>query len=117
MFFAGLDIGSTITKVVINNEQDICATVIKPTDAEHRRLAHKVMEDALGQLNISFDNIASIIATGYGRINVPFADKQVTEISCHMRGINWLFPDVKTIIIHSLSATDRNRKETSGVSP
>jgi predicted CoA-substrate-specific enzyme activase len=98
MFFAGLDIGSTITKVVIKDEQEICATVIQPTDAEHRRLAHKVMEDALGQLNLSFDNIASIIATGYGRINVPFADKQVTEITCHMRGINWLFPDVKTII-------------------
>ncbi len=98
MFFAGLDIGSTITKVVIRNEEEICATVIKPTDAEHRRLAHKVMEDALGQLNLSFENITFIIATGYGRINVPFADKQVTEITCHMRGIHWLFPDVKTII-------------------
>jgi predicted CoA-substrate-specific enzyme activase len=98
MFFAGLDIGSTITKIVIKNETEICSTVIKPTGAEHRRLAHKIMEEALEGANLSFDKIDYIVATGYGRINVPFADIQVTEITCHMRGVNWLFPDVKTII-------------------
>ncbi|MFC1856991.1 acyl-CoA dehydratase activase [Thermodesulfobacteriota bacterium] len=98
MFFSGLDIGSTITKVVIRNETEICATAIKPTDAEHRRLAHKIMEEALQEADLSFDNLDYIVATGYGRINVPFADSQVTEISCHMRGINYIFPDVKTII-------------------
>ncbi len=98
MFFVGIDIGSTITKLVIMENNKISATVIKPTGAEHRRLAHKVMEDALHKANLSFDKIDYIVATGYGRINVPFADSQVTEITCHMRGINWLFPDVKTII-------------------
>lgn len=98
MFFAGLDIGSTITKVVIKNQQEICTTVIKPTGAEHRRLANEIMEEALHKSNLSTADISYIVATGYGRINVPFADKQVTEITCHMRGINWLFPGVKTII-------------------
>jgi predicted CoA-substrate-specific enzyme activase len=98
MFFAGLDIGSTITKVLIKNERKICTTVIKPTGAEHRRLANEIMEEALRKLNLTTANISYIVATGYGRINVPFADKQVTEITCHMRGINRLFPSVKTII-------------------
>ncbi len=98
MFFAGLDIGSTITKVVIKNQRKICTTVIKPTGAEHRRLANEIMEEALHKLDLSTADISYIVATGYGRINVPFADKQVTEITCHMRGINWLFPSVKTII-------------------
>jgi len=98
MFFAGLDIGSTITKVVIKNENKLCATVVKATGAEHRRLAYNILEEALVKANLSFDQIDYIIATGYGRINVPFADSQVTEITCHMRGINWLLPDVKTII-------------------
>ncbi|MBW2539278.1 MAG: 2-hydroxyglutaryl-CoA dehydratase, partial [Deltaproteobacteria bacterium] len=71
---------------------------IRPTGAEHRRLAHKIMEEALKGANLSFDKIDYIVATGYGRINVPFADIQVTEITCHMRGVNWLFPGVKTII-------------------
>jgi len=98
MFFAGLDIGSTITKLVITADSEVIATVIKSTGAEHRRLANKVMEDALAQADISFDKLSYIVATGYGRINVPFADSQITEITCHMRGISWLFPDVKTII-------------------
>lgn len=98
MLFAGIDIGSTITKVVIRNERDTCSTVIKPTDAEHRRLAHKITEEALDFANLTFGEIDYIVATGYGRINVPFADSQVTEITCHMRGVNWLFPNVRTII-------------------
>ena len=98
MFFAGLDIGSTITKVVIKNEVQICSTVIQSTGAEHRRLANKLMEKALNKADITFKQIDYIIATGYGRINVPFADRQVTEITCHMRGVNWLFPEARTII-------------------
>ena len=98
MYFAGIDIGSTITKVVIKDEKEICSTIIVPTGAEHRRLANQVVEDALKKIDLSSDDLDYIIATGYGRINVPFADAQVTEISCHMRGVNWLFPDVRTII-------------------
>jgi len=98
MFFSGLDIGSTITKVVIRNEEGACASVVKPTGAEHRRLAHRIMEEALLKAHLSFDEIDYIVATGYGRLNVPFADSQVTEITCHMRGVNSLFPNVKTII-------------------
>ena len=98
MLSAGIDIGSTITKIVIKNETELRATVITPTGAEHRRLAHRVMSDALANSSLSFDEIDYIVATGYGRINVPFADQQVTEITCHMRGVHWLFPNVRTII-------------------
>jgi (R)-2-hydroxyacyl-CoA dehydratese activating ATPase len=98
-YFAGIDIGSTITKVVIVGGGDrIAASVIGPTGAEHRKLANKVMEDALRQADLCFDRISFVVATGYGRINVPFADKQVTEISCHARGVHSLFPTVRTII-------------------
>ncbi len=98
MYYAGVDIGSTITKVVLKNEKEVLSTVIKPTGAEHRRLAHTVMQEALHEIGLSVENIDYIIATGYGRINVPFADKQVTEITCHLRGVYWLYPEVKTII-------------------
>lgn len=96
-YFAGVDIGSTMTKVVIKNEQ-ILSSVIGPTGAEHRRLAYKVMEEALSKARLSFEKITYIVATGYGRINVPFADKQITEITCHARGVTWLFPTARTII-------------------
>ena len=96
-YFAGIDVGSTITKVVIQNE-GIIASIIKPTGPEQRRLANKVMEEALNKAVISFQAITYIVATGYGRINVPFADKQLTEITCHAKGISSLFPKAKTII-------------------
>jgi len=96
-YFAGIDIGSTMTKVVILQDK-IIASVVGPTGPEQRHLANKVMEQALAQAGISFSAITYIIATGYGRINVPFADKQMTEISCHSRGIGWLFPRAKTVI-------------------
>lgn len=98
MFFVGLDIGSTITKIVIMDDNEICYTTAKPTGAEHRRLAHKIMEEALSKANISIEQVTYIVATGYGRLNVPFADRQMSEITCHTRGINWLFPNVRTII-------------------
>jgi predicted CoA-substrate-specific enzyme activase len=97
MYFAGVDIGSTMTKVVIMDEE-VIASIIGPTGAEHRRLANRVMEDALRQVGIPFEDISYVVATGYGRINVPFADRQITEITCHARGVASLFPTVRTAI-------------------
>jgi predicted CoA-substrate-specific enzyme activase len=96
-YFAGIDIGSTMTKAVIVNH-GIMAAVIGPTGPEQRRLANKVMEAALKKAALPFQAIAYIVATGYGRINVPFADKQLTEITCHARGIIHLFPEARTLI-------------------
>ena len=96
-YFAGVDIGSTMTKVVIMNRA-ILASVIGPTGPEHRKLANRVMEEALAKAGLSFDEITYVVATGYGRINVPFADKQITEISCHARGVSYLLPGVRTVI-------------------
>ena len=98
MFFGGIDIGSTITKVVIKNEHEIIASAAQPTGARHRRRAHRIMANVLAQAGLSIEDLHYIVATGYGRVNVPFADDQVTEITCHMRGVYWLFPKVKTII-------------------
>jgi predicted CoA-substrate-specific enzyme activase len=86
-----------MTKAVILDE-GVVASIMGPTGPEQRRLANKVMEEALNQAALSFQAITYIISTGYGRINVPFADKQFTEITCHAKGIISLFPKAKTII-------------------
>ena len=97
-YFAGIDVGSTMTKTVILGEKRIIASVIGPTGPEQRRLANKVMEEALKRANLSFQAITYIVSTGYGRINVPFTDKQLTEITCHAKGIASLFPKARTVI-------------------
>jgi (R)-2-hydroxyacyl-CoA dehydratese activating ATPase len=96
-YFAGIDIGSTMTKVVLMDEE-VISSVIGPTGPEQRRLANKVMEAALEKAGLPFSSITYVVATGYGRINVPFADKQITEISCHARGVAHILPSAKTII-------------------
>ena len=56
-------------------------------EASHRDLA-----------SLTVDDIAYVVSTGYGRVNVPFADCQVTELTCHARGIGHLFPGAQTAI-------------------
>ncbi len=99
MYFAGVDIGSTMTKVVLTDKSNNLLSSIKgPTGAEHRQLANEVMQQALEQASLRIDDISYVVATGYGRLNVPFADRQITELSCHARGVSSLFPDVRTAI-------------------
>jgi predicted CoA-substrate-specific enzyme activase len=96
-YFAGVDIGSTMTKVVIMND-GLVASVIGPTGPEHRKLANRVMEEALAKAQLSFNDISYVVATGYGRISVPFADRQITEISCHARGATYMVPEARMVI-------------------
>jgi len=97
--FAGIDLGSTMTKIVIlDDDEQIKASVVHHTGAEHRRLANRVMEEALNKSGLSIDDMTFVMATGYGRINVPFADRQITELSCHARGVASFFPNVRLAI-------------------
>jgi len=99
MYFAGVDIGSTMTKIVVmDGAGNICSRIVGPTGPEHRRLANEVLAQALEQANLSFGQIDYVVATGYGRVNVPFADRQITELTCHARGVASLFPTVRTAI-------------------
>jgi predicted CoA-substrate-specific enzyme activase len=99
IFFAGVDIGSTMTKVVIIDADDtICSVIIGPTGPEHRHQANEVMRAALDNMQLPFERIEYCVATGYGRINVPFADRQITELTCHARGVAHSFPAVRTAI-------------------
>ena len=99
MYFAGVDIGSTMTKTVLMDTNGKVLSAIKgPTGPEHRQLANEVMKMALEQAGLQLEDISYVVATGYGRLNVPFADRQITELTCHARGVSSLFPNVRTAI-------------------
>jgi predicted CoA-substrate-specific enzyme activase len=99
VYFAGVDIGSTMTKVVLIDKSSNLLSAIKGlTGPEYRQLANEVMRQALEQASLQIDDIFYIVATGYGRFNVPFADRQITELSCHARGVSSLFPNARTAI-------------------
>ncbi|MES0341214.1 MAG: acyl-CoA dehydratase activase [Candidatus Humimicrobiaceae bacterium] len=104
MYTCGIDIGSVSTEVVIlenNNGEDngkIVSYIISPTGANSKIAAENALKEACNSSGIERENIGPIVATGYGRINVPFADKNITEISCHARGAISTFPDTRTVI-------------------
>jgi len=95
---AGIDVGSLSTEVVILHEGKIAAAVMLPTGANSKTAASRAMEQALTQSGFSLDDLDSVVATGYGRVSVPFAHAKVTEITCHGRGAYFLDPDVRTVI-------------------
>jgi len=100
MYTCGIDVGSVSTEVVILNEKDnkIASYIIAATGSRSKEAAKKALEDARRKVGIAESDIKAIVATGYGRINISFADKNITEISCHARGAVSLFPDLKTVI-------------------
>lgn len=99
MTTAGIDIGSTTTKaVIINREHWMIGYAVMPTGGNNRITAEKVFQEALSCANLKRGDVEYICATGYGRENVPFADRQVTEITCHAKGIHALFPGTRTIV-------------------
>jgi len=88
-----------MTKVALIDEGErVLATTIRHTGAEHRRLAGEVLKEAVKAAGISIDDVSYIVATGYGRINVPFADRHLTELTCHARGVFKNFPHVRIAI-------------------
>jgi len=104
MITAGIDIGSMTANVVImsfDNDEDkgtIMSDAIIPTGANSAKTAQKVLDKGLEKTDIKFDDIEYIISTGYGRIIVPFANKNITEISCHGKGAHWVFSSARTIV-------------------
>ncbi len=98
MIFAGIDIGSRAAKAVIINDGSILSSVIRDTGPESVKTANMAIEEALKGPGLSLNDVQYIVATGYGRVLVPFANENISEISCHARGINWYFPGVRTIL-------------------
>lgn len=100
MYTCGIDVGSVSTEAVVLDGQNnkILTYAISLTGSNSKNAAKKAYEDTLNKAGLKSDDIKAIVATGYGRINIPFADKNITEISCHARGAISIFPDLKTVI-------------------
>jgi predicted CoA-substrate-specific enzyme activase len=96
MFYVGIDIGSTASKVCIFKEEEIINTFVLPTGWSSVKTAGEIKE-RLSELGINKDN-SRIVATGYGRVSVPYADKTLTEITCHGKGAYYLLGKECTVI-------------------
>lgn len=98
MYVAGIDIGSMTSKAVIVSGGRVVAQAITLTGTGGSDVAYRVLEKALEKVGLQRNQITYVVATGYGRISVPFKNRQVTEITCHARGVKHLLPQVGYVI-------------------
>ena len=100
-YFGGCDVGSTYTKAVIVDENGkIMAHTTIRSKINSEVSAQIAMEEVISQIPEldNAQNLAYLIGTGYGRNKVPFADENISEISCHAMGVHVTDPTVKAII-------------------
>lgn len=99
MYVMGIDSGSTSTNaVIINEKKKIIASTVLRTGAKSKESADRIFREVLEQAHLKREDVALTVSTGYGRVSIPFAEKNVTEISCHARGAHFLNPSVRTIL-------------------
>ena len=100
-YFGGCDAGSTYTKCVIIDENGkIAAAVTKRSRINPVLSAKDALDEAVSQVDglNSAEELTYLIGTGYGRNKVPFADENISEISCHAMRVHVNDPSVKAII-------------------
>ena len=96
MDYIGIDIGSTASKVVVKGDHDI--HFVLPTGWSSKETCQTIKDRLLEDSVDVLSDDSKVVATGYGRVAVDFADHVITEITCHAKGANYLNPNVRTII-------------------
>lgn len=97
-YFAGVDIGSLTTKVVLlNNIGNILARATERSGYSGRDVANRLKSNLLKENRLKEEYVVTTVATGYGRITFP-ADREVSEITCQARGIAHLFESARVVI-------------------
>ena len=93
-----VDIGSTASKaVILEDGSRIVAKRVVPVGTGTRG-PREVYESTLAAAGVRGSEISRVVATGYGRMNFEMADRELSEVSCHGRGVRFLLPDVRTVI-------------------
>lgn len=97
MYYTGIDIGSTASKVIVLDDESMVDHFVLPTGWSSKETAQAVAEHMLKE-GRPIDENMQVVATGYGRISVEYANKTVTEITCHGKGGYELMGQDGTII-------------------
>jgi bzd-type benzoyl-CoA reductase Q subunit len=96
---AGVDVGSVSSQAVIVVDGKLYAFSNSRTGSSSPESAQNVTDWAMEGTGLTLENLAFVIGTGYGRVNVPFSNKAITEIACHARGANFMYGStVRTVL-------------------
>ena len=95
----GVDVGSVSSQAVVFVDGELYCYGNTRTGSNSPDSAHKAMGLAMEDTGMSLEDLQYTVGTGYGRVNVPFGTRAITEIACHARGANFMYgPTVKTVL-------------------
>lgn len=98
-YTCGIDVGSCTTKaVIVNDEPRIVGSHVLYSGTDFQAASQSAWFEALKQAGIKPDQVLQVVSTGYGRKSVPFASRNITEITCHGRGVLHYYPGPVTVI-------------------
>lgn len=98
-YFVGIDVGASTTKAIILDEHtNVLGHSVLSSGADFQRAAQEALEESQERAEKKVVGDCQIVATGYGRRNVPFAQIAKTEISCHAKGSFFHYPHAHTLI-------------------
>ncbi|MCD4819747.1 MAG: acyl-CoA dehydratase activase [Candidatus Cloacimonetes bacterium] len=92
----GIDVGSRTTKIILLQDRNVIFSEISDTGVNPRKTSNELLKIIQNKFDIP--SKTKIFTTGYGRKIVIDSQKAISEISCHAKGVHFLFPDVRTII-------------------
>jgi bzd-type benzoyl-CoA reductase Q subunit len=96
---AGVDVGSVSTQAVVMVDGEVYCYSNMRTGSDSPDSANRAMKWALEGTGLNLERIDYTVGTGYGRVNVPFANRAITEIACHARGANFIYgPTIRTVL-------------------
>ncbi len=98
MITAGCDVGSRTAKAVILEDDRIVASQVIPARLDPVESAEAVMNLALDAAGLALGDVGSIVGTGYGQLEIPFAHRLESEIVCHAKGAWWNIPSARMIV-------------------
>jgi len=96
---AGIDVGSTYTKcVLLRDGEVVLARRMSRTGFRLPEIARQVYDEVLADAGVAAEDVAYVVATGFGRNQVPFRDVKVTDLTAAARAALLLFPGTRTVL-------------------
>ena len=97
--FCGIDIGASMAKLVlVDQDRQPVAKSLRRSGIDYAATAEQCLAEAIDAAGLQRDQIARTVSTGYGRENVPWADRRMTELACHGKGAYEHFREAITVI-------------------
>ena len=98
VYTLGIDVGSTTSKCVLLKDGTEIVSHILLVAGTGTDGPQKLFEMLKEETGLDREQIDYVCATGYGRKTLPQADGEMSELSCHAKGVAGKYPDVRTII-------------------